>query len=184
MSDIAEKAWDKVYDKKAGDASWEESSPAHKAKLQSVVDELRRTNTSSGIAGLEEFEREAGKLLKVDVQPSQGLDAAATGEGPTVNSGVEPAQEERAGGAEGSAKPQPKGSGAQEPVKNPLASAAAAGSRVEADEVNSPSRGSAARILGAEAPGGGFNPGEEKATSKGKKSSGKKSAATKGGTKK
>lgn len=134
-----------------------ETSPDFRAKLQQVYGAALAGQPESGIAGLEKFEAEIRKGVKETV--TDGVPEAGA-----------PASRDAASvalAAEEKAETTPKGSGAQEgSEEKALKDAAAAGSRVENDEVNSPSFPSAARPLAAEAPGNAPDPDEAKAASK------------------
>jgi hypothetical protein len=186
MANVAEQAWNKVRDKEAGDPEWAASSPDHRARLNMVVGEIQSKGVSSGIAGLEKFEEEVGKLLKKYVRES--VEPSADPFAPTVT--APSAESDAKEGEGGKAKPQAKGSGAQEPDPNPEASAKAAGERVEADELHSPSKPSAARPLAAEAPGSGSDQSApeaadaKKASKRSKAGASKTAAKSSGGSKK
>lgn len=159
-----EKIWNDV--KADDDAEYAFADSDFKAKLAHAAGEARQ-GRSTGIAGLEKFEeavaKDAGKTLS-----ASGVDAARTdASAPSVvgdrpEEDVSEASAIPAGGSEAKA----------------LKDAAAAGSRVEADETHSPSFPSAARPLAAEAPGG------RRSVDTAKKAGSKKTATKKAGTKK
>lgn len=190
---IAKEAWENSRNKEAGDVEWDKLDPEFRAKLNMVVGELQSKGVSTGIAGLEKFEEEVGKLLKEqgnerEIRTIEGVDAGAVSDSqPSASaSGEEPAPQPESGkgvgGAEKDASLSPKGTGAQEEKtkEDVLADAAAAGAKVESSETHSPSAPSAARPLAAEAPGNRPTPSKRKAASKSSgKKSGKKRASSK-----
>jgi hypothetical protein len=115
-------------------------SPDFKAKLQSIYATARSGGPESGIAGLEEFEREVRTAVQAEGQTGSQF-------APTLRDDV----------AKQQAEPTPQGTGAQDSEEKAKQDAAGAQSRVEADAVHSPPFPSAARPLGAEAPGGAAN---------------------------
>ncbi|HWT01188.1 MAG TPA: hypothetical protein VN256_13145 [Pyrinomonadaceae bacterium] len=182
---VAEKAWDKVRNKDAGDAEFARADPAFRAKLNYAVG-VARQGGSTGIAGLEDFEEEVRRLTKNEKseksEPSgSNVDAALVDGSQQARStdGINPADIGlQSADAEGekSVKKTSRGSGQQdEPEKQTpekaLENAAAAGARVEASEAHSPSAPSAARPLAAEAPGNAPSPEERKAAEKSSKRS-------------
>lgn len=124
--DAIKDAWNKT---RGDNPEWDSPAldPDFRGKLQMAVDSLREGN-SSGIAGLKAFEKEVKKNLDKEKESGASLST------------------------DPSAKPTPKGSGAQDSEEKALRDAAAAASRVEASGVNSPKGATAARPLAAESP--------------------------------
>ncbi len=139
-----EQIWNEVRGE--GNPEYAAASPDFRARLQHAFAEARAGRPETGIAGLEEFEREARASVKAEAQVG---DPTA----PTLRDSV----------AAQAAEPTPKGSGAQDPEEKAERDAAAKNASVEHDEAHSPSAPSAARPLAAEAPGSVANPVSETA---------------------
>lgn len=167
-----EDAWNKT--RGDGDPEFQQTSPDFRAKLQQVYGAALAGQAPSGIAGLEKFEAEIRSGVKADA--SRSVEPGT----PTV---IDPAA--RVLGEQQQAEPQPKGSGAQAGSKaKALKDAAAAGSRVEANETHSPSFPSAARPLAAESPGNAPEEGgDARSTSTASKSASKRTASKKSAAK-
>lgn len=173
MSEVAQRAWDKV---RGDELPYEQVGGDFRARLEHAASEVQRTGVSTGIAGLEKFEEEVAKAAKVDVRDA-GVDAAAvegsvqarltdgvTPEDIGITAEAAPKASARKGAKKsGASKTAAKKSGGKAKA---LKDAAAAGQRVEADEVHSPSFPSAARPLAAESPGNQPQPSEKKAAKK------------------
>ena len=161
-----EAAWNKT--RGDGDPEFAQVSPDFRAKLQSVYGAALAGQPESGIAGLEEFEKE----IRSGVKSSDTSTAPQPGV-PTVRDPAAVALGEQ------QAETTPKGSGAQEgSEEKALKDAAGAAARVEANETHSPSFPSAARPLAAEAPGNAPSPEEAQAATKTTSKRSKASAAT------
>jgi hypothetical protein len=144
-----EDAWNKT---RRDNPEFAQVSPDFRAKLQSVYATAQAGGPESGIAGLEEFEKE----IRKGAQSPEGESAAGR---PSLRDDAA-----RNAEAERSAEQTPKGGGAQDSEQKALKDAAAANRKVESDEVHSPSFPSAARPLAAEVPGNAPTEEEKAAT--------------------
>lgn len=164
-----EQAWNKT---RGDNPEFQQVSPDFRAKLQQVYGAALAGGPESGIAGLEEFEREIRAGIKNPVQTPVAQAGA-----PTLRDPAAVALGEQ------QAEPTPKGSGAQEPEKETpekaKQDAAAKNASVEHDEAHSPSFPSAARPLGAESPGNQPQTDEEREAAEG--SEGEESGSAKRG---
>jgi hypothetical protein len=161
------KIWDKVRDKKAGDAEYAEADPDFRARLGHVVSVVREGG-STDIAGMEKFEeavrKEVGEPEKKEASSSASDAALIEGSGQARSSdgvtpedlGLSPAKEKKE--VKKDDKPEPM---TEERAKE---SAAATMERAEAGPEHSPDAPNAARPLAAES---AANTGGEKPRSKG-----------------
>jgi hypothetical protein len=182
---IAQQAWDKT---RGDNPKWEAVDAEFRLKLQNVAGIALANGPQAGIAGLEDYEAEVRRLAERQNKKSHQMAApvspvdAGRIRGSNQPSLREGATSEQLGQSE-AAEPTPKGTGAQEPEpqtpEKAAKDAAGAQSRVEADEVHSPSYPSAARPLAAEAPGTSPQTGAKKSGGSSKKGGGPKKAASK-----
>lgn len=160
MSDEARQAWEKV---KGDEPEFDRLDADFRNKLIGTASVIKQGGTSSGIAGLEEFEAEVAKATEAERTKAPSPLTGA----PTLREGAAPAATPSKGSAKKGAKKASKTKQTPEEYEQQaLKSAVAAGGRVEASGPHSPGKGTAARPLAAEAPGNAPSPEEVKGAEK------------------